>query len=286
VDTTHHPDITRSSSTLGEEQPTDARRTSTAFRIVSWIVALATLAIAIFGLLEIPIMWLPDDTLVSLLGDGDPNPLELDYRSQFFHIGIVAWTLVPPLFAQLRRPGRRVAPLLQVWLGGLALIVVMALVGGLEPQDFIIFGAYTVLAALHPSRSELFRAVRFDRLQAGLAAVAAVPWLIRAAMAVDDARNAGDFEVGESPVHMVEGNVALAVVLMLIVAVLGATDTSSWKLPAWTAALAPAALGVHSLVFDEQAASLPVAWAIAAIAWGGAYAAAIVHRTRPSASAG
>jgi len=280
VDTTHHPDITRSSSTPGEEQPTDERRTPTAFRIVAWVVALASLAIGIFGLLEIVLMWLPDGTLVSLLGDDDPSPPELDYRSQFFHIGIVAWTVVPPLFAQLRRPERRVAPMLQVWLGGVALVVVMALVGGLEPIDFVVLAAYTLLAALHPARNELFHPIRFDRFQAGLAAVAAIPWLVRAGVAVDDARSAGDFEVGDSPVHMVEGNVALAVVMLLLVAAIGATDRSSWKLPAWTASLSSIGLGLHALVFDEQAASLPVPWAVAAIAWGLADAGAVVRRTR------
>jgi hypothetical protein len=280
VDTTHHPETFRPAASDVESGPaTD--RPSRAFRIVSWIVALASLAAFIWGLSEIVLMWLSDSTLVSLLAeDGETNPIELDYRSQFFHIGILNWAIVPSLIVLLRTPQRRTAPMLQVWLGSVALLVVMALVGGPEPIDFIIFGVYTLLIALFPARSEVLRRPSFDRWQIGVLAVGVIPWLVRAGVAVGDARDAGDFEVGGTPVHMIEGNVALAIVVMLLAAVIGSTDKSTWKLPAWTAALSSVLLGVHALVFDDQAASVPAPWAIAAVIWGVAYAAAIVHRNR------
>lgn len=285
MDTTHRATAVSSATPtdpgVGLEDTTDERRPSKAFRIISWVVALASLALFIFGLAEIVLMWLSDSTLVSLLAeDGDTNPLELDYRSQFFHIGIVAWSLILALFSLLRAPQRRAAPMLQVLLYGVALIVVMAMVGGLEPIDVIVVAVYTVLVVLFPARSELFSRTQVDRWQVGVLAVGVVPWLVRAGVAVGDARDSGNFEVGGTPVHMIEGNVALAVLAMLGGAAIGATDKSSWRLPAWTAALSSILLGVHALVFDDQAASLPAPWAAAAIAWGVAYAAAIVHRTR------
>jgi hypothetical protein len=272
----------RTTTEAAIDQTTGEQPASRAFRIVSWIVALATLMLFGLGLTEIVLMWLPDGALETIFDE--TNPLELDYRSQFFHIGIVAWTIIPPLFMLLRRPERRAAPMLQVWLGAVALVVVMILIGGLEAIDIIVLGVFTLLAALFPARSELIRRPRFDRWQVGVLALGAAPWLVRAGVAVGDARDAGDFEVGDSPVRMVEGNVALAAALLLLVAAIGATDTSSWQLSAWTAAIASGLLGLHALVFPQQMASIPAPWAVAAICWGVAYAAATVRRSQVAAT--
>ncbi len=278
---THSPDASPAPPETDIARTDEGVQPSRAFRIVSWVVALALLAGFIWGLAEIVLMWLPDRALTWMLAeDRETAPIELDYRSQFFHIGILNWAILPCLFALLRTPQRRVAPMLQVWLAGVTLIVVMALVGGLEPFDFIVFGVYTVLLALFPARSQLFSMPSFDRWQVGVLALGVVPWLVRAGVAIGDARDAGDFEVAGTPVHMIEGNVAFAVIVMLIAAAIGATNKSTWKLPAWIAAAASVLLGIHALVFPDQAASVPGPWAVAAIAWGIAYAAAIVHRTR------
>ncbi|MEJ2595382.1 MAG: hypothetical protein P8100_09710, partial [bacterium] len=94
-----------------------------AFRIVSWVVGLGTVALWVFGLMEPVLMWLSDETLLSLFEEGEPTEIE-NYRSQFFHIGIAVWAVVPSVLVQLRRPERRVAPLMQMWFGAIALVVV------------------------------------------------------------------------------------------------------------------------------------------------------------------
>jgi hypothetical protein len=255
-------------------------RASTAFRIVSWVVGLGTVALWVFGLMEPVLMWLSDETLLSLFEEGEPTEIE-NYRSQFFHIGIAVWAVVPSVLVQLRRPERRVAPLMQMWFGAIALVVVMAIVGGLEPIDFVLLAAFTLLAALHPARREMFRRTGVDRAQLGVLAVGAVPWLVRAGVAIGDAWDAKDLpDVDGTPALMIEGNVALAVVLVLLAAAIGATRHSGWKLLAWTAALSPIGIGVHALVFDDQAASVSAPWAVAAVGWGIAYAAATVGRLR------
>jgi hypothetical protein len=265
-------------------QSTTQVRPSRAFRIVSWTAALAALAIWIFGLTEIVLMWLSDDALVSLVGEGDPDPALLDYRSQFLHLGIVAWALVLPLLAQLRSPQRRVAPMLQLWLGAVALIVVGALAGVLEPLDIVILTVFSAIAMLHPARGELFRPSSVDRWQLAVLAVGLVPWLVRAGFAVQDAWDAGDLTVVEqSTAQAAWASVPLAVVVMLLAAAVGATHKSSWRLPAWTAAVAAVLIGSHALAFPEQAASLGTPWAVAAIAWGVAFGAATTRRSRRGA---
>lgn len=273
--------IEGSSSTAGKPSSTTGPEPSKVFRILSWVFALFITALWIFGLAEIVLMWLPDDTLVSLLGDGDPDPIELEWRGQFFYIGIAAWTLVPPLFAQLRRPQRRVAAMLQGWLGWIAAVLVLAVTGGLEPIDFVVLAIFTLLAVLHPARREMLRRPSFDRWQVGILAVGVIPWMVRAVVGIGDARDADGLpDVGDTAAHMVASNVSIAVVAMLIAGLLGASDHSSWKLPAWTAGLSSVLLGVHALVFHDQAAAIAAPWAVAAIGWGAVYLAATVNRAR------
>jgi hypothetical protein len=123
-----------------------------------------------------------------------------------------------------------------------------------------------------------------DRTMVGLVGVAAVPWLV---FAVDHAllqwRNvAGDAHAGME--HW--ATAALLAVVILWCGLLGSGDSSGWRLPAWIAALASIEYGLHSLVFADMASAASTSWAVAAIAWGAAFAVAIVGRSRRGALAG
>ena len=95
-----------------------------------------------------------------------------------------------------------------------------------------------LLALLHPRARDLVRCPRTDRTMGALVGVAAVPWLV---FAVDQAllqwRNvSGDAHAGLE--HW--ATAALLTVVVLWCGLLGSSDHSGWRLPAWIAAL-----GVH-----------------------------------------
>jgi hypothetical protein len=73
---------------------------------------------------------------------------------------------------------------------------------------------------------------------------------------------------------------ALMAVIIVVAGLIGSTDHTGWRLPAWIAALASIDYGVHSLVFPDVASNASTLWAVAAVAWGCAYAVTIVRRSR------
>lgn len=264
------PEATRSASR--------ARRI--AFRVLAILTSLLLLLYFVFALTEVVLMWLPDETLSSML---DEDFAEIaPHRSHFMSVGIVAWAAVLGLLVQLRRPERRVAPLLQL----LVVVVSGAVVYGLSGtagewlvEEGTILAPVLLLVFLHPRARQLLRRPGFDRPLAGLATVAAVPWavylVVNARLQLLDA--AGDPHADME--HW--ATAALMAIVIVACAFLGASDHAGWRLPAWTAAAAATIFGAHSLVFPGLASGLSTFWAVAAIAWGVAFGARVVIRPHP-----
>lgn len=261
-----------------------------AFRIFSVLVALLmVLAFVLsFAVLEVVVMWLPADTLLEVVGEGETPGGLLVHRSHFMAVGLVAWTIVPAVLVQLRQPWRRVAPMLVAVVMAIAAAIVFGLAGTLAAwlsEDLVLTIPILVLAALHPRARDLVRRPGFDHEMLRWALVAAAPWAV---YALAQARlqfldRPGDVHAGIE--HW--GSAFLLAVAAITCAVLGASDHDGWRLPAWTAVAVSVLFGVHSLVFPGLASGLPLIAALGAIAWAGVYGLALVRRSRPArASAG
>lgn len=250
-----------------------------AFRVLAVLTSLWVLAMSIFGLMEIVLMWLPGDTLLSLIDD--LTPADLAHRTHYMNAGVIAWAVVLGVVVQLRKPARREAPMLHALAVAVGASVLFALSGSLGDwllEEATLLVPLVALALLHPRTRQLVRWPTWDRDMAALAAVAAVPWLVYAVgQAQLQWRNvAGD-------VHAEVEHWAAAALMALVVvacALIGSTTHSGWRLTSWIAALASVNYGLHSLVFETQASAASAPWAIAATAWGVVYAASIVRRSR------
>lgn len=254
-----------------------ARRVT--FRVLGVLTALWVLAMSIFALLEIVLMWLPGDTLLSMIDD--LTPADLAHRSHFMNAGVIAWALVLGVFVQLRGPARREAPMLHALAIALGASVLFALSGSLGDwllEEATLLVPLLALGFLHPRASQLIRMPTWDRDMAALAAVAAVPWLTFAfTQAQLQWRNAAGDAHAEAEHWAAAALMALVVVAC---ALIGSTAHSGWRLTAWIAALASVNYGLHSLAFAEQASAASAPWAVAATLWGVVYAAAVIRRSR------
>lgn len=253
-----------------------------AFRVLSVLLGLFLLASFVFGLLEVVLMWLPDQFFIDNadLGEDYPGGIPV-HRSHFMAIGLVAWTVVPAVLVQLRKPWRRVAPMLVAAVMAVTALVAYGLAGTFQEwvvEDLVMAVPILVLATLHPRAAALLRRPAFDRTMGGLAVVAAVPWAVYglAQARLQFLDQPGDIHTGLE--HW--ATALLLAVAVVTCAVVGASDHDGWRLPAWTAAAASMLFGVHSLVFPGLASGLPTVAAVGAVAWGGAYAVAVVRRAR------
>lgn len=251
-----------------------------AFRVLAVLASLWVLALMVFGLTEVVLMWLPADTLVAMLGEGDLGDLEA-HRSHFMSIGIAAWAIVLAVAVQVRRPHRREAGMLwavAVAVAGVVVFAVSGPVGEWLLADVTVLVLVLALAALHPRAGDLVRRPDRDRGMAGLAVVAAVPWLAFAGVQLRHQWRATTGDIHADPEHW--AIVALMALAVVAAGIIGSSDRTGWGLPAWFAVVASVGHGVHSLAFASAASALPTVWAFAAIAWGVAYAVAILRRRR------
>lgn len=258
--------------------PEGSRARRIAFRILSVLVSLSLLVLMVFSLMEVVLMWLPWDTLMSFIDDL-PAGDEI-HRAHFNMIGIVSWALVACVVVQLRRPERRVAAML----AAAGIVITGMLVYGLSGtlSEWLIEDVLPVifvvgLAILHPRARDMLRRPNLDRPMAMLVAAAAVPWIV---FAVDHALTQFRDAAGD-PHAQVEhwATAALMAVTIIWFALIGSSDHPGWRLPAWVAALASIEYGVHSLVFPDVASSASSLWAVATVVWGVAFAAGTVRRT-------
>lgn len=265
---------------VGGRAGSNARRI--AFRTLAWLTSLEVVLLLGVGLLEVGFMWLPDATVVSMFDD--VGAAELVHRGHFNSIGIVAWALVPAVLVQLRRPEQRVAAMLQAVGIVLAGAVLYGLSGSLTDwllEEVTLLVPVLLLAVLHPRARDLVRRPRLDRRMTSVVALAAVPWLMFAAAQAQTQWR----DVAGDPHAQMEhwATSALMAVVIVLTGLIGSTDHPGWRLPAWIAALASIDYGLHSLAFPDVASNASTPWAIAAIVWGCAYAAAVVHRSRRAA---
>lgn len=268
-------------SVPAEAQPGGSKTPRVAFRVAAAVTSLWVLALMIFALTEVVFMWLPPDTLLSVGQTLDLGDIDLTHRVHFMSLGVVAWALLLGVAVQLRRPARREAPMLHALAAVVGAAVVFALHGTFGEwltQELTLLVPLLVLALLHPRARQLVRMPTWDRAMTALAAVAAVPWLV---FAVTQAQLQWRNVAGDAHADMEHwAAVALLALLVVACAFIGSTDHTGWRLTAWIAAIAAVNYGLHSLVYPEPASAAPTLWAVAATAWGIAYAATIFYRSR------
>lgn len=255
-----------------------SKRRRIAFRVVAAVVALWLLAMGIFGLTEVVLMWLPAETLAALPGAEEVSfPL---HRAHFMAIGIISWAVVLSMLVQLRKPERRVAPMVLLAaavLGGtLFQGLSVTLSEWLTGEIAVKLVPVALVVVLHPSRDRLFSKPGFDRPLAGLAALAAAPWLV---YIVENAWTQFTNAAGDSHAEMGHwATAALMGTVIVVAAFLGSSDHTGWRLTGWIAVGGSVIFGVHSLAFPGLASALPAFWAGAAILWGIGFGAMMIRR--------
>lgn len=258
---------------------TSSRTRRIAFRVLAVLTTLWLLAVLIFGLLELVLMWLPRETLVSMIGEF--TAADLAHRSHFMSMGIVAWATVLAIVVQLRKPARRVAPMLQLVVIAVAASVVFALSGTFGDwllEEATILVPVLLLAWLHPRARDLVSKPTFDRAMLALTAVAALPWMV---FIVNHARLQLANAAGDSHAELEHwATAALMAIVILACGFIGSSDHDGWRLPAWIAAGASLVYGLHSLVFPDPASAASTIWAVTAVAWGLVFGVSIVRRLR------
>lgn len=264
------------------DQPPKKRRI--AFRVVATLVALFILAQQVFGLMELVFMWFPAETVAGMFEE-DVSFIVL-HRAHFMAIGIVAWAVVLSMLVQLRKPERRVAPMLLLAATALGSTFVYGLSGTLSQwlieEIAVVVVPVSLVVLLHPSRDCLFTRPGFDRPLVGLALMAAVPWLV---YIIDNARIQFTNAAGDPHAEMEHwATAALMGIVIVVAAFLGSSDHRGSGLTAGIAAGGSVIFGVHSLVFPGLASALPTIWAVLAILWGIGFGAVFIRRSRAGAT--
>lgn len=264
------------------ERPSKKRRI--AFGVVATLVALLILAQQIFGLMELVLMWLPAETVAEMFEEdvSEGTSFIALHRAHFMAIGVIAWAIVPSMLVQLRKPERRVAPMVLVVAIALGATIVYGLSGTLNEwlieEIAVVVVPVSLVVLLHPSRDRLFSKPSFDRPLAGFAALAAAPWLV---YIVDNAWTQFTNAAGDTHAEMEHwATAALMGIVVVVAAFLGSSDHPGRGLTAAIAAGGSVVFGAHSLVFPGLASSLPTFWAVLAILWGIGYGAMFIRRSR------
>lgn len=271
-------DIQKAHTRIPNGKESRVRRVT--FRVISIVVGLWFLAVELFGLTEVVLMWLPADTLASITGE--PASGFVAHRSHFMSIGIVAWAIVLCTLAQWRKPEKRVGSMLLLLVFAVAGAVVFAFSGGLA-ESLVEEGAFfllpiLLLAFFHPRARDLLRKPSFNRAMAVAAGVAAVPWAVY--LASNSAQQLANV-AGDSHAEMEHWSLAALMAIVLVAAgFIGSSSHDGWHLPAWIAVGGSFLFGVHSLVFPGLASGLHVFWAVAAMTWAVVFAALTVRRVR------
>ena len=249
-----------------------------AFRVWAVVTSLWFLVLYGIGAFELGLMWLPDQTLTSMFDEPADLPV---HRTHFLIVGLVSLAFLLATLVQLRKPERRVAPMLQLVamaLGGTIVYAYSGTLGEWLGEEGTVLVPVLVLALLHPKARDLVTKPVFDRNMTVLAGITTIPWM---AFVVDNSRLQLINAAGDAHAEMEHwATAALLGITMVACAVIGSTQHPGWRLSAWIAVGGSVILGVHSLVFSGLASGLAAFWAVAVIVWGVVFAATILRRGR------
>lgn len=264
-------------SSGGIMEVSKARRV--AFRLLATLPLLLFLVVVGPLLLSLVLMWLPDETVLSIFDD--MTRADLAHRIHTTGLSMMVWSLVIGVAVQLHRPQSKAAPMLQALTVPVLIIAGDMLTGSFDPFGVIVLALLLVLAFLHPRRGDLLKAPRFDGAMAGLTALAVLPWVI---FAFGQARLQRLDLPGD--VHAETGHWALMAqlgILIVLWALIGSSDHTGWRLTAWVAGLASLSYGLQSLFYSDVASAASPGWALAAAAWGAFYLVFAERRARADA---
>jgi hypothetical protein len=178
---------------------------------------------------------------------------------------VITGSLLLGIALQLRSPARRVAPMQMAFVVSVVTATVGALTGGFAvlPIAFIVVGG--VLSLLHPSRGQILRPGRVNRVLLVVAALAATP-------VVGYAYGQFRLQINRAdPIHSSSGHYAVmaaAAISLLLLVVVSALSARGARVPGWTAGIGVIVLGALSIVGPADSSSLGIGWGIAAIAGG------------------
>lgn len=241
--------------------PSRARRL--AVRTVAVLYAAGT-AVASFG-------------LPSLLTAWTTSGAELELRTHYLLWGLLAGLFIPLAALPLVRRARAAQgqQLLALVAG-----VVVALLLAFEPENaryLALFGVPAlVLVGLHPERRRLLTVGSFDRVMAGLCAVAVVP---AAAYAFVNLRLSAQTHYLED-LHGGYAHAGVLAVAAVLTAAVAARRASGWLWAAATVVVIGTCVGVAGLLFPEDPSSLGRLGGTATLAWAAAFAAASARQLR------
>jgi len=196
------------------------------------------------------------------------------------HVADLAWgamegvLLLVPLLATLHRPSRRPAARLQALAAVGALALTMALVA--SPDLFTLVLGTLVIGGVLMSPGQPLRPAGADPAMFALALLAAIGLVPYALVTAAHQRAGADVH---AELLGYTGAVAWALALVAVLAV-GSLRMDGWQVPAVSAAVAAAVLGVAGLIWPQDAASLGTAGGAALLSMAGAVGVAAAARAR------
>jgi hypothetical protein len=238
------------------------------------LVVLATLGL--YGFVGI-VLFRPD-LIAGFLGHEIAGHIAMhfrvpDHRIHDLAFGFLHATAVVGLLAQLWRPSKNVAGQWMALLPLVALVVIAAVTDSWVFAPLPILAALTIVATiLHPAGSDTLRSIRVSMVNwrmFSLVILAAVPLLAFAVTNIGLQRTVTN-------AHSILGHYGFLAAFGFTavgVGILASLRLGGWRLVAWVAGLLPALLGLSSMVYPEVDSSLPLGWALAAVAWGVAFVA-------------
>ncbi len=250
-----------------------------AFRGLVILFSLFLLAMFNLVFLMIVVSWLPDPAYLALINDLEAA--DLVHRLHDSVLPVLAWSILIGTVVQLRRPEDRVAPLLMVLVVPVSFVFIELATGTFTvASNAPLLVPLVLIALLHPRARELARIPRLNGLMAALSAAAAA-WIPFAYRQAQLQRLAAPGDVHAEMEHW--SRMAVFALLLIVWALIGASDYRGWRLTAWVAGLGSIWYGLQSLLFPvASAAALP--WALAAVGWGVAYIFVAERRARAAQS--
>lgn len=246
-------------------------------RVTAWLATLFYFAFIGLVLLLVVVLWLPDETVLSIIDDLDPEAL--DHRVHEFAISVLGWGLLIGVAAQIHEPARKVAAMQQALAIPLVVLVFDLITGIFSWADTLpLLVPVLIVSAVHCARGSLTRVSGLDASMSVLASVAAVPWLV---FAVSQTRLQITAAAGDAHAEMGHWAwMASFAVVLVVWAFIGASNNPGWRVTAWTVAVASLLYASHAMAFPDMASATPVSWSLAIIVWSVLYLVAAERRAR------